>query len=202
MALTRKSLKAMGIEDEKIDQIIEMHTETVDALKKERDDFRDKAEQYDTLKKELDGLKNGKDWKAEHDTLKKEFDAYKKDVTEKEIAAAKTKAGRAYFETKGIKGGNLEIAMRGAKDEISALELDGDKIKDTKALDALIAGDYKGLIVSESTKGADPVNPPAGGGSVFKTKAEIYAKDDKGRYKLDAVQRMQELAKLEASGKE
>ena len=202
MALTRKSLKAMGIEDEKIDQIIEMHTETVDALKKERDDFRDKAEQYDTLKKELDGLKNGKDWKAEHDTLKKEFDKYKKDVTEKEIAAAKTKAGRAYFESKGIKGGNLEIAMRGAKDEISALELDGDKIKDTKSLDALIAGDYKGLIVSESTKGADPVNPPAGGGSVLKSRAEIYAKDEKGRYKMDAIQRQQELAKLEASGKE
>lgn len=202
MALTRKALKAMGIEDEKIDQIIEMHTETVNALKEEREGFREKAEQYDTLKKELDGLKNGKDWKAEHDAVKKAFDDYKKTVTENEIAAAKTKAGRAYFESKGIKGGNLEIAMRGAKDEISALELDGDKIKDTKALDALISGDYKGLIVSESTKGADPVNPPAGGGSVFKTKAEIYAKDDKGRYKLDAVQRMQELAKLEASGKE
>ena len=200
--LTRKALKAMGIEDEKIDQIIEMHTETVDALKKERDDFRDKAEQYDTVKKELDGLKNGKDWKAEHDAVKKAFDDYKKTVTEKETAAAKTKAGRAYFESKGIKGGNLEIAMRGAKDEISALELDGDKIKDTKALDALIAGDYKGLIVSESTKGADPVNPPAGGGSVLKSRAEIYAKDEKGRYKMDAIQRQQELAKLEASGKE
>lgn len=196
MALTRKSLKAMGIEDEKIDQIIEMHTETVDALKKERDDFRDKAEQYDTVKKELDGLKNGKDWKAEHDTLKKAFDDYKKTVTEKEIAAAKTKAGRAYFESKGIKGGNLEIAMRGAKDEISALELDGDKIKDTKSLDALISGDYKGLIVSESTKGADPVNPPAGGGSVLKTKAEIYAKDEHGRYKLDSTERQRELAKI------
>ena len=120
----------------------------------------------------------------------------RKDVTEKEVAAAKTKAGRAYFESKGIKGGNLEIAMRGAKDEISALELDGDKIKDTKALDALISGDYKGLIVSESTKGADPVNPPAGGGSVLKTKAEIYAKDEHGRYKLDSTARQRELAKI------
>ena len=33
MALTRKMLKAMGIEDDKIDQIIEAHTETVDGLK-------------------------------------------------------------------------------------------------------------------------------------------------------------------------
>ena len=33
MALTRRALKAMGIEDEKIDEIITMHTDTVDGLK-------------------------------------------------------------------------------------------------------------------------------------------------------------------------
>lgn len=202
MALTRKALKAMGLTDEQVDSIVEMHTDTVDGLKEKIRIAEEKAADYDEVKKQLEASKGGKDYKSEYDKLKGEFDKYKKDITEKEVAAAKTKAGRAYFESKGIKGGNLEIAMRGAKDEISALELDGDKIKDTKALDALIAGDYKGLIVSESTKGADPVNPPAGGGSVFKTKAEIYAKDDKGRYKMDAIQRQQELAKLEASRKE
>ena len=196
MALTRKSLKAMGLTDEQVDSIVEMHTETIDALKKERDDLREKAGQYDTVKKELDGLKNGKDWKAEHDAVKKEFDDYKKTVTEKETAAAKNKAVRAYFESKGIKGANLEIAMRGAKDEISAVELDGEKIKDAKALDDLIGGDFKALVVKEGTKGADPVNPPAGGGSVLKTKAEIYAKDEHGRYKLDSTARQRELAKI------
>ena len=40
MSLTRKMLKAMGIEDEKIDQIIEAHTETVDALKEQRDGYK------------------------------------------------------------------------------------------------------------------------------------------------------------------
>ena len=34
MALTRKMLKAMGIEDEKADEIIEAHAETVDAHRK------------------------------------------------------------------------------------------------------------------------------------------------------------------------
>ena len=33
MSLTRRFLKAMGIEDEKVDQIIEAHSGTVDALK-------------------------------------------------------------------------------------------------------------------------------------------------------------------------
>ena len=35
MALTRKMLRAMGIEDEKADEIIEAHAETVDALKQQ-----------------------------------------------------------------------------------------------------------------------------------------------------------------------
>lgn len=194
--LTRKSLKAMGLTDEQVDSIVEMHTETVDGLKEKIRIAEEKAADYDEVKKQLEASKGGKDYKSEYDKLKGEFDKYKKDVTEKETAAAKNKAVRAYFESKGIKGANLEIAMRGAKDEISALELDGDKIKDTKSLDALISGDYKGLIVSESTKGADPVNPPAGGGSVLKTKAEIYAKDEHGRYKLDSTERQRELAKI------
>ena len=194
--LTRKSLKAMGLTDEQVDSIVEMHTETVDGLKEKIRIAEEKAADYDEVKKQLEASKGGKDYKSEYDKLKGEFDAYKKDVTEKETAAAKNKAVRAYFESKGIKGANLEIAMRGAKDEISAVELDGDKIKDAKALDELVGGTFKGLIVSESTKGADPVNPPAGSGSVLKTKAEIYAKDEHGRYKLDSTARQRELAKI------
>ena len=37
MALTRKMLKAIGIEDEKIDQIIDEHAESVNALKTKLD---------------------------------------------------------------------------------------------------------------------------------------------------------------------
>ena len=44
MALTRKMLKAIGIGDEIIDQIIEAHTETVDALRQYKTD----AEQFGT----------------------------------------------------------------------------------------------------------------------------------------------------------
>lgn len=202
MALTRNALKAMGLSDEQINSIIEMHTDTVDALKEKIKAAEEKAADYDEIKKKLDESKGGKDYKAEAEKIQKAFDEYKKNVTEKETAAAKTKAGESYLESKGIKGGNLKIAMMAAKDAISSLELDGEKIKDTKALDDLVESTLKGLIVSESTKGADPINPPAGGGSVLKSRAEIYAKDEKGRYKMDAIQRQQELAKLEASGKE
>ena len=45
MALTRRSLKAMGIEDEKIDEIIAAHAETVDALKEQRDNYKAQADE-------------------------------------------------------------------------------------------------------------------------------------------------------------
>ena len=51
MALSRKFLAAMGIEADKIDEIITAHVETVDGLKKERDDLKEKADKYDAEKK-------------------------------------------------------------------------------------------------------------------------------------------------------
>ena len=76
MSLTRKMLKAMGIEEEKIDQIIEAHSETVDSLKADRDSYKEDAEKLKAVQKELDDLKaKGDDgWKEMHDRLKVEFE--------------------------------------------------------------------------------------------------------------------------------
>ena len=57
MALTRKLLRSMGIEDEKIDQIIDAHTETVNALKDERDGLKDAADRLKKAEAELEELK-------------------------------------------------------------------------------------------------------------------------------------------------
>ena len=184
MALTRKFLAALEIDAAKIDQIIDAHTETVDALKDQLNDAKKGAGDLAKVQKELDDLKQEvKDKyksKEDYDKLKKEYDDYKADVSGKEAAAAKEKAVRAYFESKGIKGTNLDIAIRGAKDEISAVELDGDKIKDAKALDALIAGTFKGLVSSVSTQGANTANPPQNGGTgnEILTKADILKMRD------------------------
>jgi hypothetical protein len=63
MALTRKFLKAMGIDEEKIDEIITAHSDTVNGLKDERDKYKDAAEKLPSVQKELDELKDkdGKD---------------------------------------------------------------------------------------------------------------------------------------------
>lgn len=182
MAMTRKSLKAMGLTDEQIDSIIEMHTETVDGLKDKLKTAEEKASKLDDVQKELDGLKanSGDDYKAKYEAEKKAFADYKADQTAKETKAAKEKAVKEYFEGKNITGANLDIAMRGCRDEIGAIELDGDKIKDTAALDALVSGTFAGLVVSKTVQGAQTANPPANnGGKNYKTKEEILAIKDR-----------------------
>lgn len=109
----------------------------------------------------------------EYKKLKKEFDDYKAEVSGKEAKAAKERAARAYFEGKGITGKSLDIAMRGSSAEIDALELDGDKIKDTAALDALVKDTYSGLVSTTTMRGAQTVTPPANSGNA-KTKKEIF----------------------------
>ena len=133
-------------------------------------------------------------WKDKHDKVKKELDDLKADISNKEANAAKEKAVRAYYESKNITGDNLELAMRGSRDEMAALELDGDKPKDTKALDELISGPFAKLVSTTQTKGARTETPPSTGGTGNLTKADIYKRDDKGRYVLSTAERQKAIA--------
>ena len=117
MSLTRKMLKAMGIEEEKIDQIIEAHSETVDSLKADRDTYKEDAEKLKTVQKELDELKAKGDvgWKEKHDKLKGEFDTYKKDVEAKETHSKKEAAYRAILKDANLCENGNEIAIKYAE---------------------------------------------------------------------------------------
>lgn len=184
MALTRKMLKALGIEDDKIDQIIEAHTETVDGLKDKLTKAEADAAKLPDVQKELDSLKAGGDFKKKFEDEHRAFEDYKKDISAKETRAAKEKAVRTYLESKNIKGTNLDIAIRGMNAEIDAAELDGEKIKDTKALDELIGGTFKGLVVTTTQTGTQTANPPANGGTSTMTKEQIMSiKDTAARQK-------------------
>ena len=105
MGFSRKMLKAMGIEDEKIDQIIDAHSETVDALKAERDGFKEDAAKLAAVQKELDELKaKGDDgYKAKYEAEKAAHDALKADIAAKETKQAKTDAYREL-----LKGANID----------------------------------------------------------------------------------------------
>ena len=177
MSLTRKMLKAMGIEEEKIDQIIEAHSETVDSLKADRDSYKEDAEKLKDVQKELDELKaKGDDgWKEKHDALKAEFDQYKNDVQAKETKAAKEAAYRAVLKDANLSEKGIEKAVKYA--DWDKIELDADgKLKGANDHIKAVREEWAEYVTTTTTTGAKTSNPPANnGGKTGKTKEEIMA---------------------------
>lgn len=177
MSLTRKMLKAMGIEEEKIDQIIEAHSETVDSLKADRDSYKEDAEKLKDVQKELDDLKaKGDDgWKEKHDRLKEEFDQYKNDVQEKETKAAKEAAYRAVLKDANLSEKGIEKAVKYAEWDKIELGEDG-KLKGANDHIKAAREEWAEYVTTTTTTGAKTSNPPANnGGKTGKTKEEIMA---------------------------
>lgn len=187
MAFTRATIRNLAKESG-----VELPKELEDALVSEhltaRNAYAEEQVKAELEKQPAEKAVNVKD-SEEYKTLKQSFDDYKAEIANKQAKEAKEKAVRAFYESKGITGKNLEIAMRGSRAEIDGIELDGDKIKDNSALDALVKGDFSGLVATTTTKGANTANPPANnGGGTGKTKEQIMAI-------RDPVARQAEIAK-------
>ncbi len=195
MSLTRKMLKAMGIEEEKIDQIIEAHSETVDSLKADRDSYKEDAEKLKDVQKELDDLKaKGDDgWKEKHDALKAEFDQYKNDVQAKETKAAKEAAYRAVLKDANLSEKGIEKAVKYAEWDKIELGEDG-KLKGANDHIKAVRDEWAEYVTTTTTTGAKTSTPPVNNGGSKLTKAEIYARDEHGRYKLSTAERQKALA--------
>ena len=193
MSLTRKMLKAMGIEEEKIDQIIEAHTETVDGFKDKLNDYKEKAEKYDGVKKELDELKEGgDDWQKKYEKEHSDFEAYKTDVTAKETKRTKEHAIRELLKSAGVSEKRLDAVLKVTNLDDFELDKDG-KIKDADKHTETVKTEWADFIETTSTQGANTATPPTNNGGTKMTKADIYKKDDKGRYVLSTEERQKAL---------
>ena len=144
MSLTRKFLKELGIADDAAEQIITEHTTTTARMMDELQEAQDEAANVAAIQQEVDTLKG---FQTQYETEKAAHDALRAEVDAASTAKAKTDALRAYFESKNITGDKIPVAMRAVS--LESIEMDGDKIKDTTALDALVAGDLKPLTVSD-----------------------------------------------------
>lgn len=160
MALTRKMLKAMGIEDDKIDQIIDAHTETVDSLKEQRDQYKADAEKLTTVQAELDSLKGGEDWKAKYETEHKNFEAYKSSVaTEKEMETKKSLYRQLLTDSK-IDEKRLDAIIKVT--DLASLKIKDGKLENVEDLKKSIADEWAGFVVKDKVEGAGVDNPPEG----------------------------------------
>lgn len=179
MSLTRKLLKGMGLTEEQVDTIIEAHTDTVDGLKDQVKAYKADADKLPGVQKELDDLKAAGDdgWEEKAKDWEKKYTDLVAENKSKETKAAKEAAVKAYYESKGITGDNLTIAMMGSGGEIEKLELDGDKIKDSSGLDALVGGAFAKLVSTTNPEGVKTKTPPKNGGAKM-TREEIVKIQD------------------------
>lgn len=205
MALTRKMLSAMGIDEDKQDEIINAHIEVVNALKEERDNFKADAKKAEKLQKEVDDLnesmKSGErsPYKVKYEAkveelndLKKQFDDYKADVSAKEVEAKKSSAYKELLKSAGVSEKRIDSIIKIT--DLSKVEIDNDgKIKDSDSLTKNIKDEWSDFIVTQSEQGAQTANPPQNTGGTKMTRAEIYKKDDHGRYVLSTAERQKAL---------
>ena len=183
MALSRKFLSAMGIEEDKVDEIIKAHTETVDALKEQRDSYKADADKLPVVQKELDDMKaaaekGGKDtYKVKYEAIKEDFENYKKAQAEKESHEKKVDAYRNLLKESGVSEKRIDAVLKVS--DVDSIEFDeAGKVKDASALKKDIAKEWEDFIEKTDTQGANTSTPPAGNGKSYKTMDEIMAIKD------------------------
>ncbi len=164
--LTRKFLKALGMEDDaKIDEIITAHTDTLDAIKQERDTLKDESAKLaealareETLKTRVAELESAGGKAAE---VQAAYDAYKAQVEGEKRTAAITAKVREAMRSAGANPKALDLLMKAVP--LDKFDLDGDTLKDdSKALDAL-KSQYADFFGTVENKGPDHLDPPSGG---------------------------------------
>lgn len=183
MALSRKFLAALSIEEDKIDEIIKAHSDTVEALKEERDQFKEKAEKYDKAQndleaanKKIEDLSKDDAYKIKYEALKEDFDEYKKGVETEKSNNNKTAAYKTLLKSIGISEKRIDAIAKLV--ELDKIKLDKDgNIEGSEDLKKSLSEEWADFIVKEGKEGAGTADPPAGTGPK-KTKEEIMAIKD------------------------
>ena len=191
MALARKFLQAMGIESDKIDEIIAAHTETVNALKDERDRYKADAEQLASVKTELADYKakvekyDNDAWESKYNDMKaakekaeKEFSDFKADTQAEKAKANKKSAYRALLKDVGVTENRLDAVMKIT--DFDGIELDENgTLKNADELKKNAKTEWADFIGAKIEKGAETTKPPENNGGSGMTKEQIMAVKDR-----------------------
>lgn len=169
----------MGIEDEKIDQIIEDHSETVEALKQQRDRYQKEAEKVPSLEKELEAAKanDGDDFKEKYEAEHEAFEAYKSEVKAKETQAKTESMYKELLKEAGIDSKRIASVLKVS--DLSNVKIKDGEIVGKDDIIEQIKNDWSDFIVSTDTKGAGVDTPPSTGGAKM-SKEEILKIKDAG----------------------
>ena len=185
MGYTRSFLKSIGLNDEQIEAAMEEHTAVTDALKKQRDSYKEQAEKAGELQKKLDEVENGEDFKAKWEKEHQDFEDFKK-KTESDATAAKIRSEyRKLLAESGISEKRLDSILKVT--DISKMKLDKDgNLEGVDDLKKSISSEWGDFVTTVTEKGA-VVEKPLQTGKAKMTREEIFAiKDTAERQKAIA----------------
>lgn len=130
----------------------------------------------------------------EYKDLKERYDTLANSVSAEKERAAKEKAYRALLKSANIEEKHHDQLVRASAEDINNIEFDENgNVKNSNELTGKIKTNWSSFVRSETETGAQTPNPPANNGGKM-TRAEIYAKDEKGRYKYEDAERKRLIA--------
>ena len=191
MAFTRATIRSLAKESG-----VEIPKELEDALVTEhlnaRNAYAEEQVNAELEKQPATKAENVKD-SEEYKALKADVDKYKAEVAAKETKAAKESAYRAILKDANLSEKGIEKAVKYA--DWDKIELDADgKLKGANDHIKAVREEWAEYVTTTTTTGAKTSTPPANNGGAKLTKAEIYAKDEHGKYKLSTAERQKALA--------
>ena len=144
--------------------------------------WKTEADKLPDVQKELDGLKTGKDWKAEFDKEHQAFEDYKSQIA-RDAETAKVKAAYKKLLTEE------KISEKTLESVLNATDYSKMKLKDDGTLDGIedlkkdIDTKWGGFKVSQRQRGEKVDNPPPGGsGGSDNSTRDMMAKLHAARY--------------------
>lgn len=175
MALTRKLLKSLGLEEAQIETIIDAHTETVDGLKESLKTAQTEAAKVEELTNKLNEANDKLSKAGDAAKVQKAFDDYKAEV-EAEKKAAKTAADvQELLKEAGINRDSFRAAVAKSYDASKITYAEDGSISNRAELVQGIKADYADFLSTATTTGTPPITPPTGGKAGGMTKEEIMA---------------------------
>ena len=185
MALTRKFLSALGIEADKVDEIITAHVEVTDGLKSEMAKYKEKADTADSLQSQLDEANRKlesageNEYKEKYESEHAELEKLKAEIAGKETRASKEKAYKAILEELGIPDNWYSRVLKGVDFDSIELVKDGS-VKDKDKLADGIKSEWSDIIPTTHVEGAQTSHPPTNSGGSAVTKESILKIKDTG----------------------
>lgn len=185
--LTRKFMTALGVSSEAQDEIIAKYDEILTEIKTERDTYRQKAEQLDTITAERDNLQkklNDPEQANRVAELEKQIAEYQK----RETTAQKRTALTALLEKIGIDKRGFARVL--AATDLDGVEMDGENIKDADKLAESLKTEWSDLLTEPGATGKPPQTPPQNPGNGGMTKEQIMAIKDRDERRVAIAQHL------------